>query len=212
MLTVDIDEKKFQKIISQINGINPQLRKVFDKTARNCKTSAPTEITKAVTAVYGIDRTRMVDEGKLAKRYAKTVIGQVKVHGAQLTVIRLTYKGRVLSPRSFKMKPNSLPETSKKRKKQKISAEIFKKQRKDLTGKRAYGTPVFLAPTPQGIVLPFQRKYEDKKYPIYAIRSVSIPQMIENEKVTEDINQRIDKLYTSKLEKNVENVLKKLTP
>ena len=69
-----------------------------------------------------------------------------------------------------------------------------------------------MAPTPQGIVLPFQRKHEDKKYPIYAIRTVTIPQMIDSAEVNKDINQRIEKLYLSKLEENVENVLKKLTP
>ena len=114
MFTVNLDEKKFDNIIDKLKGINPEIKKVLDKTAKNCQSKAPSEITKAVTAVYGIESSRMNKEGRLAKKYAKTVIGQIKVHGIHLTVIRLTYISRRLSPRSFGVKPKSLSDLKNK--------------------------------------------------------------------------------------------------
>ena len=77
-----------------------------------------------------------------------------------------------------------------------------------MTGKKKFGTPVFLAPQKQGVVLPFQRMTK-KRMPIYAIHTTSIPQMIENKKVSEDIHGRIDDLLAERLQHNVDRIADK---
>ena len=53
--------------------------------------------------------------------------------------------------------------------------------------------------------LPFQRK-EDTRYPIDVIRTVSIPQMITNEKVRGEIQQKIDHEALKRLKHNAEEI------
>ncbi|MFR2694364.1 MAG: hypothetical protein ACLTBV_30970 [Enterocloster bolteae] len=111
----------------------------------------------------------------------------------------LTYKGRVLTPTHFKMKP-----TQRKPKPYRVSQEVFKGQRKNLP------VGVFLASSggEGSTQIPFQRESESR-YPIKSIKTLSVPQMIENEKVQPLIQQNIDEGLSKRLENHVKQMLAK---
>ena len=56
--------------------------------------------------------------------------------------------------------------------------------------------------------MPFQRESESR-YPIKSIKTLSVPQMIENEKVQPLIQQNIDEGLSKRLENHVKQMLAK---
>lgn len=196
MVNLALNLPNFETLTEQIEAQNKNMQKAVDRTISDCKTRAPAQITKAVTAVYNIKSSEVSAAGKAAKAGAKTV-GAYKISKATVNSIQLIYEGRRLTPLHFSMTPKVKPASKKK---YTVRATFFKGQKKTLTGK--YNTPVFLAPQKQGIILPFQRTGESRM-PVYAIHTTSIPQMIENETVAADIQQRMDDLLTTRLEHNV---------
>ena len=188
------------KLVDELKDVNKDIDKALGRTIADCKTRGPAQVTKAVTAVYGIKSSDVTAAGKAAKGGAKTV-GSIKVKGVTVDSVQLVYKGRLLTPTHFSMTPKKRPETGKK---YKVKAAIFKGQKKVL------GSSVFLAASGAAgtTEIPFKRETK-KRLPIQAIRTVSIPQMITNEKVSEDIKARMDDLLTKRLQHNTERLAKK---
>ena len=203
MVNLQLDLPNFKKLAESIQGQNADMQKAIDRTISDCKSRAPAQITKAVTAVYGIKSSEVSAAGKMAKLGAKTV-GELKLAGASVKSLQLVYKGRRLTPLHFSMTPRTKP----KGKRYAVKAAIYKGQKKKLTGKAQYNTPVFLAPQKQGIILPFQRMGESRM-PVYAIHTTSIPQMIENDKVAADIKEKMDELFTTRLQHHIDRLQKK---
>lgn len=202
MISVEMNIPKLNDVIDQLNKQNGEIQKALDRTTKDCKNRAPAQITKAVTAVYAIKSGEVAAAGKSAKLGAKT-IGEIKIKSGHVSSIQLTYSGRRLTPLHFSMVPKLKPVGKKK---YTVKSTIFKGQKKVLKGK--YNTPIFLAPQRQGVVLPFQRIEKDKRMPIYAIHTVGIPQMIDNEIVAEDIHARIEELFIKRLQHHVDQVVK----
>lgn len=202
MVNLELDLPSFKRLADSLQGQNADLQKAIDRTVSDCKSRAAAQITKAVTAVYGIKSSEVSAAGKSATMGAKTV-GELKLAGASVKSLQLVYKGRRLTPLHFSMTPR----TKLKGKKYTVKAAIYKGQKKRLMGKAQYNTPVFLAPQKQGVVLPFQRTSE-QRMPIYAIHTTSIPQMIENEKVASDIKERMDGLFTTRLQHHIDRLKK----
>lgn len=199
MPIMDVKVPNFSKIVGDLKGLNKDIDKAVSRTIADCKTRAPAQVTKAVTAVYGIKSSEVTAAGKAAKGGAKTV-GTIKVKGVTVDSVQLYYKGRVLTPSHFSMTPKTRPQGGKK---YTVKAAIFKGQKKVL------GTSVFLAPTATGgTEIPFKRETV-KRLPIEALRTVSIPQMIENEQVSADIQKRIDELLSARLQHNTERLASK---
>lgn len=199
-MQTEVKMPNFSKMIGSLKGMDIDIQKAVKKTVSDCKTRAPAQVTKAVTAAYGIKSSEVTGAGKAAKGGAKS-IGSVKVSGVTVDNVQLIYKGRLLTPIHFSMTPKQRPEGKKK---YKVKAAIIKGKKKTL------GTGVFLAPSgSEGTVqIPFKRTTE-KRYPIEAIRTVSIPQMITNEKVAEDIKNRLDELLATRLEHHAKRLAEK---
>lgn len=196
----DVKVPNFAKLVGSLKALNKDVDKAISRTISDCKTRAPAQVTKAVTAVYGIKSGEVTAAGKTAKGSAKTV-GSIKVKGVAVDSVQLTYTGRLLTPTHFSMTPKKRPEAGKK---YKVKAAVFKGQKKVL------GSGVFLAPSGSAgtIEIPFKRTTK-KRYPIEAVKTVSIPQMITNEKVAADIKVRMDDLLTTRLQHNVDRLTKK---
>jgi hypothetical protein len=190
----------FSKMVGDLKGLNKDIDKAIGRTIADCKTRGPAQVTKAVTAVYGIKSGEVTAAGKAAKGGAKTV-GSIKVSGVSVDSVQLIYKGRVLTPAHFSMTPKKRPEGGKK---YTVKAAVYKDRKKVL------GSSVFLAPSGAAgtTEIPFNRKSE-KRLPIEAIRTVSIPQMITNENVAADIQARMDELLATRLQHNTERIAKK---
>lgn len=199
-MQTNVKVPNFPKLVGELKDMNKDVEKALGRTVADCKTRAPAQVTKAVTAVYGIKSSEVTAAGKTAKGGAKTV-GKIKVKGVSVDSVQLIYKGRLLTPTHFSMTPKKRPEAGKK---YTVKAAIFKGQKKVL------GSSVFLASSGAAgtTEIPFKRKTA-KRLPIEAIRTVSIPQMITNEKVSTDIQARIDELLTKRLQHNTERLASK---
>ena len=195
----------FAKMVGTLKDLNKDVDKAISRTVSDCAQRAPAQVTKAVTAVYGIKSSEVTEAGQGAKRGAKTV-GKIKVKGVSIDNVQLEYKGRLLTPIHFSMTPKAPPEKGKKFK---VRAAIYKGSKKTL------GTGLWLAKP--------KKKVEDGKdppyiawkrvgktrYPIEVIRTVSIPQMIDNEKVNADIKTRMEDLLIKRLNHNTERLASK---
>lgn len=199
-MQTDVKIPNFTRMIGDLQALNKDVDKALGRTIADCRARGPAQVTKAVTEVYGIKSGEVTAAGKAAKGGAKTV-GSIKVSGVTVDSVQLVYKGRVLTPSHFSMTPRNRPAPGKK---YTVKAAVIKGQKKVL------GSGVFLAPSGAAgtTEIPFKRATE-KRLPIQAIRTVSIPQMITNEKVAEDIKARMDELLATRLQHNTERIASK---
>ena len=199
-MQTELKVSNLAKVVGELKDVNKDIDKALSRTIADCKTRGPAQVTKAVTAVYGIKSSDVTAAGKAAKGGAKTV-GSIKIKGVTVDSVQLVYKGRLLTPSHFSMTPRKRPEAGKK---YTVKAAIFKGQKKVL------GSSVFLASSGAAgtTEIPFKRETK-KRLPIQAIRTVSIPQTITNEKVSADIKARMDDLLTKRLQHNTERLAKK---
>ena len=198
-MQTDVKMPKFSKLVGSLKDMNKDVDKAIARTISDCKQRGPAQVTKAVTAVYGIKAGEVTAAGKAAKAGAKTV-GSIKVSGVNVDSVQLIYKGRVLTPTHFSMTPKKRAAPGKK---YTVKAAIFKGQ------KKALGSNVFLAASGAAgtTEIPFKRTTE-KRLPIEAVKTVSIPQMITNEKVSADIQASMDELLEKRLKHNTERLAK----
>ncbi len=196
-MQTEVKTPDFAKMVKELNG--KDLEKAIKRTVADCKARGPAQVTKAITAVYGIKSGEVTAAGKEAKGGAKTA-GSITVSGVTVDNVQFIYKGRVRTPAHFSMTPKKRPDAGKK---YTVKAAIFKGQ------KKALGSKVFLAPSGAGTMeIPFKRTSE-RRLPIEAIRTVSIPQMITNEKVASDIKTRMNDLLNTRLKHNMERLASK---
>lgn len=203
---ISIQLRKYDKLVKKLEKLNKDSEVALKKTVSDLKSRAPAQVTKAVTARYNIKAGEVTAAGKIAKTTA-TVI---KTPSKPIDTVQMTYTGTLLTPTHFNMKPKSRPQgtkdengrTIKKPKKYEVSAEIIKGQRKGL------GPNVFLGGNKGGTDIPFQRK-GDSRTPIQAIKTLSIPQMISNETVYQDIQKNLEELISNRVNHHVEQALKK---
>lgn len=199
-MQTDVKMPNFSKMVGNLKALNKDADKAVGRTIADCKTRAPAQVTKAVTAVYGIKSGEVTEAGKGAKKGAKTV-GSIKVSGVNVDSVQLIYQGRLLTPVHFSMTPKKRPEGGKK---YTVKAAVYKGK------KKALGSSVFLAPSGSAgtTEIPFKRTTA-KRYPIEAVKTVSIPQMITNETVAADIQVRMDELLENRLKHNTERIASK---
>lgn len=199
-MQLDITIPGLDDVLSKAKATQNDIQKAVKATMKDCKTRAPAQVTKAVTAVYAIKSSEVTAAGKAAKAGAKTV-GEIKIKGVSLENIQLTYRGRLLTPTRFSMTPKARPEGGKR---YTVKATIYKGKKKSL------GSSVFLAPS--GALgttqIPFKRTTA-ARLPIEAIRTLSIPQMIGNETVAADIKVRLNNLLLTRLQHNIDRYCKK---
>lgn len=184
--------KNYDKLMKKVRQLNKDAEKAVKRTSSDMKSRAPTVVKNAVTAVYNIKASEVTAAGKAAKKTAKSA-GEIKLAGSAIQNTQFVYSGRVLTPTHFSMTPRSRPDNGKK---YTVKATIKK------GAKKVLGTGTFLAPSGAGTTeIPFKRTTE-KRLPIEAIRTVSIPQMITNETVSASITEGLQELLAERLKHN----------
>ena len=156
-------------LFSQLRGVEKISEEISSKTIKDMKSRAPGWISKAVREKYGISASDF--KGEADERISSKGAGGVKVSGNAVENLAIEYKGRLLTPTHFKMKPAS-PTGGSGGKRALVKATIKKGQQKVLGGRVFVGTGV------GGRALPFQRKGKER-LPIEGIKTLSIPQMIQ---------------------------------
>lgn len=196
MGTLNIAIKNYDSIINELEKTEEKGKKVVNRTIGDFKSRGPGWVSQEVVKEYNIKKSDVNEHKKNVKNK-----GSIKVKGVKLDNIQIIYQGRVLTPTHFGMKPKKRP----KKGPYIVTAEIKKNERKPL------GQSIFLAPaggdgTTQ---IPWQRDGDAKRLPILVVKTLSVPQMITNEKVSENIYDRLNEEMEKRLAHNMERIMKK---
>ena len=220
--SINIAIEGAEDLKAKLAKMNKQSETVVKRTVSDFKSRAPAWVSAAVTEYYAIKKSDV----KGAMTGVKKGIGKIKVAGVTVDEISLVYSGRLLTPTHFKMKPTTPP---KKRDKDtrlipgqniksdkavgdvaivnplapyQVTAEIKKGHRVTFPGQ------TFLGTNKGAGYIPFQRQ-SDERTGIKSIKTVSIPQMITNEQVGEEIKKKIDEGLSKRLEHHLQQELTK---
>lgn len=208
-MRLTINAEGLDRLADRLARNAEQAKKAIAATGKDMKSRVPGWVGTSVTDVYNIKK-QEVTPTKTGKPKKKA--GSIRVEGATLASVEITYTGRPLTPTHFGMKPRTLtkrkkpnPNTKRKkktaRKKVQITAEIIKGQKKSL------GAGVFLGSNRGGGYIPFKRTGR-KAYPIESVKTVSLPQMVDHPKVREELTEKINAGLEERLEHNLRRFLK----
>lgn len=201
-MRLTIKAKDLDRLAQRLAKNADQAKKVLTATGSDMKTRVPGWVGTEVTGVYNIKKQEVTPQKAKAGAKPKKTVGHIRVQGTTVSSVEITYTGRLLTPTHFGMKPKALPAAAKgRRKRRPVTAEIKKGQRKSL------GPQVFLGSNKGGGYIPFKRTGA-KAYPIQSIKTLSLPQMIDNPNVRENISTKINSELQKRLEHNIRRYLK----
>lgn len=187
---------KFKKTLDDPSG-------VFTKTMSDMKSRAPGKVADAVRSQYSIKKadvmpTKQKKEGSLKKA------GTIKVKGETVETFNLYYEGRVLTPLHFGVTPKKLQPHGKK---YKVKLKV-KKERRTVSSPTKEGQVPFVAPAKSGssTILPWLREPDGTINPM---KTVSLPQMVDNKVVREDINTQLGELLQTRFNHHMDRFLDK---
>ena len=191
-IKIDFPGKK--KLFRKLEDHPKAMAKALRRTVSDFKSRAPGWVSSAVTSHYTIKKSDVRSAVK-----AKEKAGSVKVGGVSVDGARIKYEGGLLTPTHFQMTPKERPA-----KPYTVKAKIKK------DGSKKVLSPIaFLGSANGSAQIPFQRKGESR-LPVEAIKTTSVPQMIENDSVTSDIAAKISEGLTKRLEHNMQQAIKDL--
>lgn len=176
-----------ENVIKGLDQKKQDAEKVIRRTVGDVRSRGPGWVSKAVREEYNI-AAKDIKEACHTER-----AGSITLGGTTVDDVALVYRGRVLTPTHFKMKPAARPATGKP---YKVTAEIKRGQRKTLSS-IAFLAHSGGADTKQ---IPFQRRGKER-LPIDAIKTLSVPQMIQDgngntkPRIEEAINEGIEKRF-----------------
>lgn len=176
-----------------------QAKKALTATGNDMKSRVPGWVGTEVTGVYNIKKSEITP--KKAGGKPKKMAGNIRVSGTTVSSVTIEYSGRLLTPIHFGMRPKALTGGKGRRKRKPITAEIKRGQRKALS------PDAFLGSNKGGGYIPFRRTTA-KAYPIKSIKTVSLPQMVDNPNVRGNLNEKINTELSKRLEHNVRRFLK----
>lgn len=165
------------------------------KIVNDIKGRVPAWASAGVRTVYGIAAADIVPPKiKNGAPVQKRLAGRIFTGGRTISDVYIEYTGRVLTPVHFNMTPKTPSGViDKKGKRRPITATIKKGQRK------AFPIDTFLGSNRGGGYIPFRRTTK-KAYPIESVKTLSLPQMVSNEKVNETIMERVNKQMQKRLD------------
>lgn len=193
--TSDIQKKfeHFKKTLNDPSG-------VFTKTMSDMQRRAPGKVADAVRGVYSIKKSDIMPSK--IKRDLKQA-GMIKVRGRTVEDLAIYYEGRVLTPLHFGMTPKVPP---KKGKKYSIKVKI-KKQRKTVSYPTKEGKFPFIAPARKSSLrfIPWLRDADGEITPM---KTLSLPQMVDNETARNIMNQTLGELLHERFNHHMKRCLK----
>lgn len=220
MKTIGINET-----CKELQRMQTASQKVISATIKDFKRRGPSWVVQEVVKEYNIKKAEIT---QAKKGGGGRKAGSIGASGETLESAAILYAGRVLTPVHFRMTPKvpkqayTLKAEIKKGEKKTLGKvkKLTKQQRKNIGRnftrqgtKNSAKSPVMLMYTGNkqsgGInYIPFQRKGKERNN-LKAIKTVSVPQMIENKKVKEGIKAAINEKLGSRFDHYVEQYLTK---
>ena len=202
-MAITIKVKNIEKMAQALRKQSDQAEKAIKATASDMRNRIPGWVATEVTGTYNIKKSEVMPAQKGKDGKMKKTAGYIAARGITVNSVQIVYQGRLLTPVHFGMKPKKLTSGTKgkKRKRSPITAEIRKGQRK------ALHSDAFLGSNKGGGYIPFKRSGPNR-YPIESIKTVSLPQMVENEAVYKRISTKINEGLSERLEHNIKRFIK----
>lgn len=163
------------------------------RTVSDFATRGPGWVSKGIREHYGVDTAAIKEAAERPSRGRTSI----RVAGISVDGATLEYKGRTLTPIHFKMSPKSRPSGQQK---YTVKATILKGSRVSMK----QGT--FITAVNGGSPLPFQRTGKGRT-PIEAVRTLSVPQMIDG-KAKETIEEIIGTKLEKRFERHIQQAMK----
>ena len=194
---LNINIKGYEDVVKQLNSMNKDSAKVINRTIGDIKSRGPGWISQEVTKEYNIKKKDVNGTKKVVKK-----AGSFRVSGEKLDNLVIIYQGRLLTPIHFRMTPTVRPVNGR--------SYTVRVRIKKNGGRKALGSNVFLGKSGrEGTVqISFQRVGK-RRLPIKAIKTLSVPQMITNETVSENIHKRMNEEIAKRLDHNLKRILGK---
>lgn len=187
----------YDDVVKDIKSMQEKSKCVVNRTVGDFKSRGPGWVAQEIIKVYNIKKK---DINETDRKVIKGKSG-IKISGAKLDDISIVYRGRLLTPTHFAMRPVLRPGRGSR---YVVSAKI-----KKIQGRVNLGNKVFLAGAGQKsqIQIPWQRRSKER-YPVDVVKTVSVPQMITNEQVSMSIHEQINMKLEKRLEHHLEQALK----
>ena len=208
-------------VVNNLDKIPFRVAEGVGDTLSDMKKRVPTTVSKCVRKVYNIKAGEIIPN---KSSIGKNPVSKMRISGFTLSTLRFTYTGRLLTPVHFSMSPMAAeanpasPYTLKMR--------VFKSGgRKKIGQHLAHHTPNGPYSQKSGNILfptgaksgsgyshiPIQRMKPGHRpkggKPYEKFMTVSMPQMITNEQVAEDIQNQLSELSAKRLSHNIERHL-----
>lgn len=201
-------------IVKKLQKLRDGGEVAIKRTVSDFATRGPGWVSKGIREHYGVDAAAIKEAAKRPSRGHTSI----RVAGISVDGATLEYKGRTLTPLHFKMSPKQAPTTKQKNpiripgqliaagspvamvrppKPYTVKATIIKGQRS------AMSSDTFLTAGRGGVVLPYQKSGDDRK-PIEAVRTLSVPQMIDGrarETIEQTINTKLGERFNHHIER-----------
>lgn len=189
--------ENYQSLVNDIQNIEKQSKKAVQRTISDFKSRGPGWVSQEIVKEYNIKK-KDINE---AKKGVSKGGNKIRIAGTSVDNLSILYRGRLLTPTHFGMRPTVRPA---KNKPYAVTAQIKKGG-----GRKVLGRSVFLAPSGSAGTkqIPFQRRGE-ARIPIDVIKTLSVPQMVTNEKVAENIQKRMKEELGKRLEHHLKNLVK----
>lgn len=204
-------------IVKRIQKLKDGGEVAIKRTVSDFTSRGPGWVSKGIREHYGVDTAAIKDAAKKPKRGRTSI----RVAGISVDGATLEYKGRTLTPIHFKMSPKARPSAQQKKpiripgqliaggspvamvrppRKYTVKVTIIKGQR------TAMSSDTFLTAGKGGDILPYQRTGEGRS-PIEAVRTLSVPQMIDG-RARETIEQTINEKLGERFNHHIEQAMK----
>lgn len=199
---IKVQIKNYKQLISVVKAYNNRGSAALEYTVKDMRSRAPGWVAQEVAQVYNIKKEE-IKPTKIKKNGEKPKsAGTVKVSGDTIEQFTITYTGHLLTPVHFDMTPKA-PTPGKD---YVLRMQVYKGGKKERIGRykatRKRGGPYseqshnILMGTGNTKVngvnwIPFQRMSK-KRTDLKKFTTVSLPQMVDNEVVNENIYKRLN--------------------
>ena len=212
-----IEVLRLNMVRARMRQIQQDSERALQNTIKDANRRVPGWVATEVAKQYGVSK----------KQITGNELGSMRITGSTMQDLKFTYKGRRLTPTHFKMSPTKPTSKSYTLKATIIRGQqsalgqvkrLTKKQRKMLgrnfqamNPKVSDHSPIMLMHTGNAHAggtdyIPFQRK-STRRNDIHPIKTISLPQMITNEKVVAGIYQAIDEKLGERLNHHLQRML-----
>lgn len=196
-MAITVEISNYDDVIEGMKDCQKDLAKGVKKAMNDmARRETHTVVKREVAKVYNVKQADVTGSPGRTKPWYEE-IGSITLAGVKIPFYKLSYRGRGLTPVHFKMKPKVRPSGSNGGG---VTWQPLKSGgRIPLT---PLGQPAASAPfvgSRRGTSLPWVRRWPSRK-PIDVVRThLSVPQMVDNDKVQPFIQQEIDRRIEKKL-------------